>query len=211
VCETTNKAHSLDKLVATGIQQQLSNPEASTYDGCAGWHVICGKHFALSITYNTKWTLFFDLLEGCNKTFLVFKTQWVASKVKRTYKIYHTKTIIISLRKLQKNDVYAVIKFKFQPPKDFDIGANNSSFLIFHSFLLSWALHTRLPFERSCQLFDLRFFTWTERFWNQLRLKRSDSMLNFKTALQWTRQYEDALSRHLRQLQADFDFALTLC
>jgi hypothetical protein len=75
ICESTNKAHSLDKLVATGIQQQLSAPEASTYDGCAGWHVICGKHFALSITYNTKWTLFFDLLEGCNKTFLVFKTQ----------------------------------------------------------------------------------------------------------------------------------------
>lgn len=74
VCEATNKKHNLDKLVATEIQGQLCAHEL-TEDGCAGWHVICGKHFALSITYNTKWTCFFDLLEGCNKTFLVFKTQ----------------------------------------------------------------------------------------------------------------------------------------
>jgi hypothetical protein len=74
VCEATNKKHNLDKLVATEIQGQLCTHEL-TEDGCAGWHVICGKHFALSITYNTKWTCFFDLLEGCNKTFLVFKTQ----------------------------------------------------------------------------------------------------------------------------------------
>jgi hypothetical protein len=74
VCEATNKKHNLDKQVATEIQGQLCTGEL-TEDGCAGWHVICGKHFALSITYNTKWTCFFDLLEGCNKTFLVFKTQ----------------------------------------------------------------------------------------------------------------------------------------
>jgi hypothetical protein len=74
ICEATNKKHNLDKQVATEIQGQLCTGEL-TEDGCAGWHVICGKHFALSITYNTKWTCFFDLLEGCNKTFLVFKTQ----------------------------------------------------------------------------------------------------------------------------------------
>ena len=74
ICEEVNKKHPLDKLVATEIQNRLCEHEL-TQDGCAGWHVICGKHFALSIAYNTKWTCFFDLLENCNKSFLVFKTQ----------------------------------------------------------------------------------------------------------------------------------------
>jgi hypothetical protein len=43
-------------------------------DECGGWHVIAGKSFASAITYQTKWVLFFDLLEGTNKTFLIFKT-----------------------------------------------------------------------------------------------------------------------------------------
>ena len=112
MCEEINKNNSLDKIVASEIQKKLTTTEV-TADGCAGWHVICGKHFALSITYNTKWTLFFDLLEGCNKTFLVFKTQWEWKANFRKNSKYNT--TIISLRKLQKNDVYAVIKFKFLP------------------------------------------------------------------------------------------------
>ena len=43
-------------------------------DECAGWHVIVGKSFASSITYQTKWVIFFDLFE-CHKSFLLFKTQ----------------------------------------------------------------------------------------------------------------------------------------
>jgi len=43
-------------------------------DECAGWHVIAGKSFAASITYQIKWVLFFDLLENTNKSFLLFKT-----------------------------------------------------------------------------------------------------------------------------------------
>ncbi len=45
-------------------------------DECSGWQVIVGKSFASSISYSTKYIFFMDLLENCNKTFLIFKTQW---------------------------------------------------------------------------------------------------------------------------------------
>lgn len=38
------------------------------------WHVIVGKHFASAVTYQTKMSLFFELLEP-HKTILLFKTQ----------------------------------------------------------------------------------------------------------------------------------------
>ena len=74
ISEEVNKKHPLDNIIAKEIQQSLCEHE-KTNDGCAGWHVVSGKKFAMSIAYNTKWVCFFDLLENCNKTFLVFKTQ----------------------------------------------------------------------------------------------------------------------------------------
>ncbi len=44
-------------------------------DETAGWHVVTGKSFAAAITYQTTRVLFFDLLEGHHKSFMIFKTQ----------------------------------------------------------------------------------------------------------------------------------------
>jgi len=72
--ENSNKNHTLDKDIATAIQKALCcDPDLC--DECAGWHVIVGKSFASAITYQTEYVLFFDLLDGSNKSFLIFKTQ----------------------------------------------------------------------------------------------------------------------------------------
>ena len=63
----------MDKEVATRIQN-LIHADAELGDEQAGWHVIVGKSFAASITYNTKFVIFFDLIEGCPKSFMLFKT-----------------------------------------------------------------------------------------------------------------------------------------
>ena len=66
--------YKLDKDLSTAIKQQLDN-EPLLQDECGGWHVVAGKRFASALTYQTKWVLFFDLLEGgFPKTFLIFKT-----------------------------------------------------------------------------------------------------------------------------------------
>jgi len=44
-------------------------------DQKAGWHVIVGKNFASAITYKTKFVIFLELLDGCPKSFLLFKTE----------------------------------------------------------------------------------------------------------------------------------------
>ena len=72
--EEANKKYKLDKDFATEIKLMLDK-DPILADECGGWHVIAGKSFASAITYQTKWVLFFDLLENCNKTFLIFKTQ----------------------------------------------------------------------------------------------------------------------------------------
>ena len=65
----------LDKELATEVKSVLDK-DPLLQDECGGWHVIAGKSFASAITYQTKWVLFFDLLEGgIPKTFLIFKTQ----------------------------------------------------------------------------------------------------------------------------------------
>merc|ERR1719362_158231 len=64
----------LDKDLATEIQTQIK-ADADLQDETAGWHVITGKSFASAITYKTTCVLFFDLLEGHHKSFLMFKTQ----------------------------------------------------------------------------------------------------------------------------------------
>ena len=67
--------YKLDKDLATEVKNVLDK-EPLLQDECGGWHVIAGKSFASAITYQTKWVLFFDLLEGgFPKTFLIFKTQ----------------------------------------------------------------------------------------------------------------------------------------
>lgn len=72
--EEANQKPKLDKDLATEIKLMLDK-DPILADECGGWHVIAGKSFASAITYQTKWVLFFDLLEGTNKTFLIFKTQ----------------------------------------------------------------------------------------------------------------------------------------
>ena len=73
VCDAADKMHQMDKEVASEIQKKIAeDPELG--DETAGWHVIVGKSFAASITYNTKFLIFFDLMEGCPKSFMLFKT-----------------------------------------------------------------------------------------------------------------------------------------
>ena len=64
----------MDKDVATEIQKMIAE-EPELGDEQAGWHVIAGKSFAASITYNTKFVIFFDLMNECPKSFMLFKTQ----------------------------------------------------------------------------------------------------------------------------------------
>ena len=74
MCEKATEKVKLDKELATEIQTQIkADPELE--DETAGWHVVCGKSFASAITYQTTWVLFFDLLDGHHKSFLMFKTQ----------------------------------------------------------------------------------------------------------------------------------------
>ena len=82
--EEANKKHKLDKELATEIKLMLDK-DTILSDDCGGWHVIAGKSFASAITYQTKWVLFFDLLEGANKTFLIFKTQWAILTIMHKY------------------------------------------------------------------------------------------------------------------------------
>ena len=74
VIEESTKLAKLDKELATEIQTRIK-ADAELEDETAGWHVICGKSFATAITYQTTWVLFFDLLEGHHKSFMIFKTQ----------------------------------------------------------------------------------------------------------------------------------------
>ena len=69
-----NKGQKYDKDVAIAITKGIQE-DPDLKDETAGWHVIVGKSFASSIQYQTKWVLFFDLLDGVNKSFLIFKTQ----------------------------------------------------------------------------------------------------------------------------------------
>lgn len=74
-----NQNIKFDKDVSNEISRAMAaDPELN--DECAGWHVICGKSFASAIQYQTENVLFFDLLGGNNKTFLIFKTQWGTSE-----------------------------------------------------------------------------------------------------------------------------------
>ena len=73
VCEKATTKYKVDKEIASEIQAQFkADPELE--DETAGWHVISGKSFASAITYQTTCVLFFDLLDGHHKSFLIFKT-----------------------------------------------------------------------------------------------------------------------------------------
>ena len=69
-----NEDKQFDKDVATAIHAQLKVDE-ELIDECAGWHVIVGRRFASAVTYKTENVIFFDLLGGVNKSFLIFKTE----------------------------------------------------------------------------------------------------------------------------------------
>merc|ERR1712228_51495 len=62
IAEAADKKCSMDKEVASEIQKMIA-AEPELGDETAGWHVIVGKSFAASITYNTKFLIFFDLME----------------------------------------------------------------------------------------------------------------------------------------------------
>ena len=64
----------IDKDLSTEIQAKIK-ADKDLQDDTAGWHVVCGKSFASAITYKTTSVLFFDLLEGHHKSYLMFKTQ----------------------------------------------------------------------------------------------------------------------------------------
>merc|ERR1711957_402565 len=73
LCLKATEKCKLDKELATEIQTQIkADPELQ--DETAGWHVVTGKSFASAITYKTSCVLFFDLLDGHHKSFLMFKT-----------------------------------------------------------------------------------------------------------------------------------------
>ena len=74
VCEKANNLHKLDKMVSTEIQNMLASEERLD-DKKAGWHVVVGHHFAAAITYKTKFVCFLELLDGCPKSYLIFKTE----------------------------------------------------------------------------------------------------------------------------------------
>merc|ERR1711934_90961 len=74
ICEEATSKCKLDKDLATEIQTKIKEDE-DLKDETAGWHVITGKSFASAITYKTTCVLFFDLLDGHHKSFLMFKTQ----------------------------------------------------------------------------------------------------------------------------------------
>ena len=71
--ESTHKCK-IDKDLSTEIQRRIK-ADKDLQDDTAGWHIVCGKSYASAITYKTTSILFFDLLEGHHKTFLMFKTQ----------------------------------------------------------------------------------------------------------------------------------------
>ena len=72
--EEATKKCKIDKDLCTEIQMKIK-ADKDLQDETAGWHVVCGKSFASAITYKTTCVLFFDLLEGHHKSFLMFKTQ----------------------------------------------------------------------------------------------------------------------------------------
>ena len=74
VCEKANNLHKLDKQVCTEIQKMIAG-EARLEDKKAGWHVVVGHHFAAAITYKTKFVCFLELLDGCPKSYMLFKTE----------------------------------------------------------------------------------------------------------------------------------------
>ena len=73
ICHDANGRFDMDKEVATEIKKMIA-ADAELGDDQAGWHVIVGKSFAASITYFTKYMIFFDLMDGCPKSFMLFKT-----------------------------------------------------------------------------------------------------------------------------------------
>ena len=75
VCDKANALHKLDKQVCTEIQKKIQADDSPLDDKKAGWHVIVGHHFAAAITYKTKFVCFLELLDGCPKSFLLFKTE----------------------------------------------------------------------------------------------------------------------------------------
>jgi hypothetical protein len=64
----------MDKDCASYIKQKVDT-DAEFNDGSIGaWQVIVGKSFAASLTYNTNFMMFFDLIKQ-RRTILIFKTQ----------------------------------------------------------------------------------------------------------------------------------------
>jgi Dynein light chain type 1 len=64
----------MDKDCATLIKSKIDADHDFSGGGIGAWQVIVGKSFAASLTYNTNFLMFFDLIKQ-RRTILVFKTQ----------------------------------------------------------------------------------------------------------------------------------------
>lgn len=64
----------LDKDASTYLKQKLDQDDDFAGGGDGAWQVIIGRSFGVSISHETKYLMFFDLLKQ-RRTVLAFKTQ----------------------------------------------------------------------------------------------------------------------------------------
>lgn len=64
----------LDKDASTFLKQKLDQDEEFSGGGDGAWQVLIGRSFGVSISHETKYLMFFDLLKQ-RRTVLAFKTQ----------------------------------------------------------------------------------------------------------------------------------------
>lgn len=64
----------MDKDSASYIKSKVDADAEFAEGGIGAWQAIVGKSFAASLTYNTNFLMFFDLIKQ-RRTILIFKTQ----------------------------------------------------------------------------------------------------------------------------------------
>lgn len=64
----------LDKDCASYIKSKVDADQEFNDGSIGAWQAIVGKSFAASLTYNTNFLMFFDLIKQ-RRTILIFKTQ----------------------------------------------------------------------------------------------------------------------------------------
>ena len=64
----------MDKDCASYIKSKIDTDKQFEDESIGAWQVIVGKSFAASLTYNTNFLMFFDLIKQ-RRTILIFRTQ----------------------------------------------------------------------------------------------------------------------------------------